>query len=516
MTRHPWLTVLAAALCACNDAGVTEAAGSSSGPGATTEASANSEATARPSTGSPSTGNPSTGNPSTGDPSTGGLPPTSSADGSSTGVETTAGIDCDELESHLPLVFIETGGQPIPDDPKIDALLRIVDNGEGNMNCWGDAAAYEGDIGIERRGSTSQQLHPKVSYGVETRDALGQDLDVPILGMPAESDWVLYAPYSDKTMIRNVLAYHLHNEMGRYSTRTRYVEVMLNGEYWGVHVWEEKIKRGSARVPITKLETTDVAGDAVTGGYILKIDKLTGNVGASWVSPHSNEVTFQVHYPKGADIVPAQAQYIEAAATAMEDVLAGPGFADPRTGYASLIDVPSFIDFMILQELSRPVDGYRSSAFLYKDRDSAGGRFVAGPMWDFNVAFGHADYCDAYLTTGYQYEFDAVCGQFFDVEVPFWWQRLLEDPAFGDALRCRWEALRTGPLSDASLVAFIEATAMELGEAQVRNFERWPILGVYVDWNPYVGETYQDEVDYLLTWIVDRAQWLDANFGGTC
>lgn len=423
--------------------------------------------------------------------------------------------NCDELESNLPLVIIDTMGQPILDEPKTDADLWIIDHGPGQTNCIGDAPTSTIPIGIETRGSTSQ-MYPKKSFGVETRDELGADLKMSIFGMPEDSDWVLYAPYPDKTMIRNVLTFDLHTQMGHYSSRTRYVEVILNGEYWGVYVWMERIDRSPGRVAISDLDADDVAGDALTGGYILKVDKLTGDVGTNWVSPYSDEVTIQVHYPKPDKIVPAQAQYIQATVTGFEDALAGPDFADPTLGYPPRIDAQSFMDFMILQELGRTVDGYRSSSFFYKDRDSIDGRLVAGPMWDFNLSYGNADYCEAFSTTGYQYDFDAVCGASFEVEVPFWWTRLLEDPAFNDALRCRWELLREGPLADAAIAAFVDAKASELAEAQVRNFERWPILGQYVNWNAFVGETYEEELDYLLTWIGDRSLWLDDNFAGVC
>jgi hypothetical protein len=304
--------------------------------------------------------------------------------------------------------------------------------------------------------------------------------------------------------------------MGHYSSRTRHFELVLDGEYWGVYEWLERIKQGSGRVPITDIDPIDIAGDALTGGYILKVDKLTGDVGHTWISPYSNEVTLQVHYPKDTDISPEQAQYIQAAVTGFEDALAGPNFADPQLGYAAWIDPQSFMDFMILQELGRTVDGYRSSSFFYKDRDSVDGRFVAGPMWDFNLSYGNADYCLAFSTMGYQYEFEDVCGEQFPVEVPFWWRRLLEDPAFADALRCRWEALRDGPLADEAIAAFVDANVEELAEAQVRNFERWPILGEYVEWNAFIGQTYAEEIEYLLSWTAERAAWLDDNFAGVC
>lgn len=422
---------------------------------------------------------------------------------------------CAGFESNLPIVQIDTFGQAIPDDPKIDAALRVFDAGEGLLNCTDEVPTLELAIGIEVRGSTSQQ-YPKKSFAVETRDEQGDDLDVALLGMPAESDWVLYGPYPDKTLLRNTLTFYLHRAMGHYSSRTRHVELYLDDEYWGVYEWLERIKRGPDRVAIADIDPIDVAGDALTGGYILKVDKLTGELGHSWVSPYSDEVTLQVDYPKAGDIVPEQAQYIQTTFTQFEDVLAGPDFADPQLGYAAWIDVESFIDFMILQELGRTVDGYRSSSFLYKDRDAIDGRFVAGPMWDFNLSYGNADYCDAFTTSGYQYEFELVCGADFQVEVPFWWARLREDPAFDDALRCRWEALRQGPLSDAAIAAFLAGEAARLEQAQARNFERWPILGEYVPWNAFVGDTWAEELEYLQAWMSERSAWLDANFGGSC
>jgi hypothetical protein len=422
---------------------------------------------------------------------------------------------CETLESNLPLVIIDTGGQFIPDEPKIDADLTIIDNGPGQTNCIGHPPAMQLAIGIETRGSTSQ-MYPKKSFGVETRDELGADEKVSIFGMPQDSDWVLYAPYPDKTLIRNTLTFDLHRQMGHYSSRSRHVEVVLNGEYWGVYEWLEKIDRSPGRVAVSDIDPIDTAGDALTGGYIWKVDKLTGEVGYSWVSLYSNEVTFQVHYPRIDDITPEQQQYARGIVNGFEAMLSSPQFADPQSGYPAWIDVQSFMDFMILQELGRTIDGYRSSSFFYKDRDSVDPRLKAGPMWDFNLSYGNCDYCDAFSTTGYQYDFDIVCGEFFDVEIPFWWKRLLEDPAFANALRCRWEQLRDGPLADQAIAAFIAAKAEELADAQVRNFERWPILGQYVEWNPFVGQTYEEELAYMQDWIAERSLWLDDNFAGVC
>jgi len=145
--------------------------------------------------------------------------------------------------SNLPLIVINTYGQSIPDDPKIVADMGIIWDTSGKRNTLNDPMNnYKGKIGIEIRGSSSQ-MFPKKSYGFETRSDNVTSADVSLLGLPAENDWVLYAPYTDKTMIRDVLTYTLDAALGHYSPRCRFVELFLNGSYDGVYVLMEKIKR---------------------------------------------------------------------------------------------------------------------------------------------------------------------------------------------------------------------------------------------------------------------------------
>ena len=136
--------------------------------------------------------------------------------------------------SNLPIFVINTNGQTIIDDQKITVNLGVIYNGEGVRNNITDPFNhYNGKIGIEIRGS-STQMFPKKQYGVETRDANGNDLDVSLLGFPAESDWIFYAPYTDKSLMRNFLAYSLARTMGRYATRCKYFELIINNDYKGI------------------------------------------------------------------------------------------------------------------------------------------------------------------------------------------------------------------------------------------------------------------------------------------
>jgi len=179
--------------------------------------------------------------------------------------------------TNLPIVGIFTYFTAIPDTPKIRALMGIIDNGYNVTNHISDTNyTFYGNIGIEQRGSISQQWwYWQKSYGLETRDSLGNDSSAIILNMPKESDWVLYSPYDDRTLMRNVLTYDLARQMGYYASRTRYCELMLmdflTWNYKGVYVMMEKIKRDHNRVDIAKLDADDNAGDSLTGGYIIAV-----------------------------------------------------------------------------------------------------------------------------------------------------------------------------------------------------------------------------------------------------
>ncbi|MFN8155369.1 MAG: CotH kinase family protein [Bacteroidia bacterium] len=421
--------------------------------------------------------------------------------------------------SNLPIVKISTMGQVIPDDPKITATMKIIDNGAGIRNYVSDTVfAYNGYIGIEVRGSSSQ-MFPKKSFGVETRDSLGTDLDVSLFGMPAESDWVLNANFTDKTLMRNVISYDLSRSMGHYASRIQYCELLVNGQYQGVYIFMEKIKRDPGRVDIAKLTPADTSGDDLTGGYILKIDKPTGTSGPGFSSaypPPNGGPTpnIQFEYPDYATILPVQANYIQQFVDSMEQALHGPNFSDPLTGYRNYIDINSWIDYFIINELAKNVDGYRISTFFHKPKDSDGRLMRMGPVWDYDIAWGNADYYGGDSPSGYSYIFPSTSD---GNQVPFWWNRLMQDPYFKNNLRCRWDSLRSNLLSDASLNAWIDSVGALLDESQARNFTQWPILGVYVWPNPQpFPPDYAGVKQELKNWITARAGWLDTFLPGTC
>jgi len=416
------------------------------------------------------------------------------------------------ISSNLPIIKINTGGQTIPDEPKIAAQLFIINNGPGQRNYSNDSVfEYQGQIGIERRGSSSGGM-PKKSYGFETWNGQGLDIDTTLLGMPAQSDWILSASYADKSLMRNVLAYDIFNKMGHYASRTKFCEVWLNDVYQGVYILMEKIKRDDNRVRIAKLNPWDTAGVELTGGYIFKIDKNTGSGGGGWSSmfnmPASSNSKhfFQYHYPKETTIQPQQAAYIKKFVDSFEIALAGINYQDKTSGWRKFANEKTFIDYMLLNEISKNVDGYRISTYLHKEKATDGNKIKIGPAWDYDIAWFNADYCQGNTTSGWAYNFNYVCC----CGVPFWWERMMSDTTFVQNVRCRWNDLRQNTLSFDSLFQYIDSTAAWVNEGQQRNFQTWQILGVATWPEPTPNPTtYNAQIQRLKTWITDRFAWLD-------
>jgi hypothetical protein len=378
-----------------------------------------------------------------------------------------------------------------------------------------DATDYQGLMGIELHGQSSQQF-PKKCYGVELRNSAGADSSVSLLGMPAESDWIFSAPYSDKSLMRNAITYQLGRKIGYdWQPRFKYCEAYLNGDYIGVYMLIEKIKRGSNRVDINKLKPDEISGDNLTGGYIVKVDKISG-LGAdeyfyshpSVSYPNTFDYAFTYVTPKYNEIVIQQKSYIQNYLITLQNILNGSSFKDPVNGFRKYMDVNSFIDFQIMNEFNNNVDGYRYSTFFYKKRDSDGGKLFAGPLWDFDLCYGNVNYDPMCLATDeWLYKRYGTNGNWS----MHWWYRLMEDPDYNHAFAARWKQLRTGPFATDSIMATLDDDIKTMGAAVDRNYKRWPILGQYVWPNNFVGDTYLEEVIYLKSWITDRLNWMDGN-----
>lgn len=383
-------------------------------------------------------------------------------------------------DTNLPIVIINTdGGAEIPDEPKIPASMKIIYRGAGLRTFVTDADSagflnYNGKIAIEIRGSSSQVL-PKKQYGLTTvnPDNINNN-NVSLLGLPVENDWILNGLAFDPSLIRDYITYNLSRMMGNYATRTVYCEVIINGSYKGLYILQEKIKAGDDRVDVHKISPGDFTYPDVTGGYITKSDKTTGGDPIAWTMSSyigSNDVPFIHELPKPSSVTTEQNYYIKSEFDRLSQS-ASAGNSSFHNGYPSVIDVPSFVDYMIINELSANTDAYQYSTFYHKDRN---GKLRAGPIWDCNLTYGN----DLFMWGFDRSKTDTWQFSNGDNEGPKYWRDLFNNAEFRCCLSKRWYNLTKtgGPLNLTGIEAFIDQTVSSISEATVRENATWGTAG---------------------------------------
>lgn len=407
--------------------------------------------------------------------------------------------------SNLPIVVIETdGGVTIPDEPKVLGTMKIIWHPDGSRNYLTDIdnpafLNYDGRIGIETRGYTSQSL-PKKPYGLTTYQADGvTNNNVSILGMPEENDWVLNSLAYDETGVRDVLSYDLSERLGQYAPRRVYCEVVVNGDYKGLYVFMEKIKVDKNRVNIQKLDESCNAYPEVTGGYIMLTDRSDYN-DLAWTMPTylSNwwgniNAEFVYCYPKAEDITSAQFDYIHNEFNRLASVAS---FQNTSlvSGIPSVIDVPSFVDFMIIGEISSNVDIYQLSTFFHKDRK---GKLRAGPVWDFNLAYGHDEFGNRSRYDVWQFDNSDNVG-------PKFWKDIFSNDEFSCYFARRWyELTQPGlPLSYEQLCSRIDELDELISEGVGRDNQRWSRM-----------INHSNALVEMKNWIQQRIIWMNQHVG---
>lgn len=429
-------------------------------------------------------------------------------------------------ETNLPIVFIDVDGETISSYKRITARMKIIHNGNGEINYAdtlthkGQRVDYEGYVALRYRGNSSYNRSDKKPYSFRTLDKSleqdGQKKKVEILGMGKDNNWALLAPFSDKSMIRDMLAFELSRPWMEFVPQGRFCEVVLDGTYYGVFVLCEVVSKGKHRL---NLPDPAVEGDGLTGGYIVEVDR---NDDYSFLSNYHpvdgrgreyelNNIYIQYKFPDYEDMTDAQKNYIKSAVDKMEQSLASEDYRNPETGYARYIDVMSFADYQLAKEFGHDVDGYRLSCKMYKRRDSEDSRFKL-TLWDMNLAYGNSDYYDGWRTDTWVYESNELLYYFNDPQfVPFWWYRLNADVNYQNILKERWTEYRHANFSNESIVALVDSMVSLLNShgAQQRNTQAWDNWGEYVWPNYYVAQDYDDEIDYLKEWLTDRIAWMD-------
>jgi len=420
------------------------------------------------------------------------------------------------FNSNLPVVVLENyqGGRP-PQNSKQASFMMLYEPNEefGRVPSEGrtrfnQAPTISTRSGIKVRGSSTSG-RPKPSMSMEAWDEFDQNKNIALLGMPSESDWVLWGPYNfDLSLMHNPFIYELSNQIGRYATHTRFVEVFLNtdggpldsNDYYGVYALMEKISRDQDRVDVARIFPEHNQEPGVTGGYIFKIDRA--DPGDSGFGGAGQSIRYV--YPKEVDIERPerndQESYIRSFFQEMNRRLRGSSLTDGEEGYAGLIDVDAAIDHHLLNVLAFNVDALRLSGYFHKPR---GGKLTFGPIWDFDRALGSTDGRDRNPRTWRSTSGDRGT-DFFNYP---WWRDMFRDLDFFQLYIDRYQMFRRSEFSTRNINAVIDSMADELREAQKRNLSRWNQRPRGSN-----GGTYQGEIDYMKDWLEDRMEFMDGEF----
>lgn len=416
------------------------------------------------------------------------------------------------ITSDLPIVIINTNGGAIEDDPKIEADFGIISNNSGGNSSDDPWNSYSGKIGIEIRGNSTQGFDKK-SYAVQLWDVNGAETSESLLGMGADEDWVLHAMHIDKSLLRIPMTFHLAEQMGNYASRWRYVELIINGEYRGLYTLVEKIKQGPQRVNIDTLGSNDESG-----GFILRIDwdENEGGFNSQYKSMAGTDMKFIYYYPTGK-LKANEKAHLKNSMNLFEEAVFSPDFTNSKgEGLSDVADLKSFVDFILVNEMSKNSDGYKLSSYLHKDSDLKDKRWKAGPIWDFDQTYGVSSVCSGDNYSGWTFleNYDG-CEDLNSM--PLWYENLVKDAGFCNLLNNRWIAFRSSFLHQDSVNQWIDDYELLIREARQRNFQKWDVIGdaIWIEPDGF-PTTYEGEIKQLKDWMKNRFEWMDRNLRGLC
>lgn len=410
--------------------------------------------------------------------------------------------------TNLPIIFINTNSRHINRDEKILAKMTIINNGDGIINNADTNVhnkqnkEYDDDILIRYRGNTSYSKSAKKPYSIVLQENNGKGRK-SLLSMRKNKKWALQAPYTDRSLIRDVLVNDLAQNYFDYAPQSRLCELILNGQYYGVYFLSEKPSG-------MKIKKPKENGDELTGGYVIEMEIYSKNRPAYYSSENWHSIRYNYKRPD-EEITSAQKKYINGYIKNMENAFLKNDYDE----ICKYVDIESFVDYQLFTEFTHNYDGYARSVYLYKERSSKGGRFKTA-LWDFNVSMGNGIILNAWRTdTWHLYDVaDKILLNEERDSLYFLWGRLLTHKNYRDKLINRWFQYRSSYFSDESLMNKIDSLSHLLCEcdAEKRNSDAWSLWGGEPKCffqNKYVSSTYDDEIDYLKRWILERVAWMD-------
>lgn len=407
--------------------------------------------------------------------------------------------DLANFSSDLPLIVIHTDDQVLNGSEMKNTFWSVIEPNNNGRAHGNDPASFSGKVAMRIRGATSAGF-PKKQWRCELRNEDDSDLKTELLGMPAESDWVLYAPGRyDRALINNALMYEMSNRLGTYAPRTRFVEVYYNqdgvldqNDYWGIYILTEKIKIDENRVDIDK---PDVTNDKLNT-FIVRYDRdnlftttYTQNNYAAWTR------YYDIKDPDPAGLSTTQINNVAAEFELFENKLAATDLS-----YRQYVDMHSFVNSHILKALTREPDGFCVSYFLFKDNN---GLINSGPIWDFDRAINSTD-----TRSASPLDWGAGNARYWNPDNPYrsiHINELVKDPLYRTKFYDAWFDWRENNILNTNqLNTLIDSMATVLAEAQVRNFNRWNTA----EYAPRYGG-FQGEINAMKDWFATRSEWMD-------
>ena len=400
------------------------------------------------------------------------------------------------LPSGIPVVIMNTVNAEEPYDKvnNIPSYVRIIDTDN----------SYVMDTATTRLRGNASLNFAKKPYRIKF-ESKQKPLDAPAKA----KKWTLINNYGDKTLMRNLLAFHISQQMGMpYTPYGKAVDVILNGEYKGCYQLCDQIEVNKNRVNIDEMEDSDISGEALTGGYLWEIDAYAYEEKSWFNSNHNIPVT--IKSPDEDDITPEQSRYIRDFFNAMEADVYGSHFADPAKGWRRLLDAETFLKHFLIGELSGNTDTYWS-VYQYKKRGED--KVYTGPVWDFDIAFDN-DYRTYPLNN--KSEFVCFSGGSVAGDMGTFVRRIvLQDPNTMTELKSHWQTGRHNHITAEELCQWIDSMALALDRSQQLNFMRWNILNSKEHMNPEARGSFAAEVAYLKEFVAKRVEWMDKQLGYT-
>lgn len=436
----------------------------------------------------------------------------------------------DELCTHLPIITIETGGKRIPGEPitiadgtsigyessedgeeEIQIRFSTIDK-IGVMHHTTDKPSSEGDAMMRIRGNSSRRFAKK-SYRIriiENESPLTEE-NLPLLGMREGSEWAIHGPFLDKSLMRNYMWMNISAQIMGYAPNVRFFELILDGDYQGVYLLMETIKKGEGRVNLR----TYNRGDSVFS-YLIRLDSNSNPIKAIdnfafYTERLEEDTKIELLYPGITSQTQDVKRYVTEDFSNIERMIFSRKVVDDPNSIWDYLDINSFVDYYIIQEFLGINDMFSASTYFYKD---VRGKLHIGPAWDYNNALNNF--------------FTELPENEFLLSQRVWYSQLMKSERFVEQVIRRYERLRKGVLAEEYLIDYARGVEDWLGTAIERNYQVWGYsfnvneVSIYEKKRPYSDSVditeedlnpsnYDEAMEWMLDFMENRGDWLDDN-----